>query len=262
MKVGAIQLSAILASLLLSAGLVLRISSTLTPLAPETRDNLAAEQALQIKDGAFGVPLFDDQLIAPGETLDRCITIRAVGTRTPDQVEFEAVGSVDPALAPWLRLEVARGPALGDGRSCAGFSQTEELLAGSSQQVLTALDSGVAWTPRPLEQVPGGHGVSYRVRAHLLEAAPDEIQGTEAGFDLTWKSPFDPTGEGWLERFLAIAIRFSEDSIIPMLAILALGILFLGIQDRLDVATPRLSEAALFDDIIEFEDRVDPDPET
>lgn len=256
MKLGAIQLSAMLAALLLSAGLVLRISATLSPVAPETRNDTAARQAIQVRDGANGVTLFEGVALAPGQPEERCVTVRATGTRTPEHVLMEATSRIDPALAPWLHLDVARGPALGDGRACDGFRAEQAVLNGNADEVLLALGDGVRWEPRPAEAIPGGHGVSYRLRATLLADAPNDIQGTTSEFDLRWATTFDPAGAGLLGRTLALALRFTEDSMIPMLAILALAILYLGIQDRLDTATPRLAQAALFDEVVEFRDGV------
>ena len=181
----------------------------------------------------------------------------ATGSRTPDEIIMEAASAIDPALAPWVRLDVARGPALGNGRQCDGFVATEAVVAGTYTDVMTSLDQGFAWVPAVGEEIPGGHAVTYRIRAELLPDTPNEIQGARANFDLVWATQFDPTGQNLLERALAVIVRFSEDSIVPMLVIVALAILFLGIQDRLDVATPRLSKAALFDEFVEFEDRSD-----
>lgn len=257
MRLGAIQLSAMLAALLLATGLVVRISATLSPVAPETRDDTAAKKAIELRDGAYGVALFDGIQLAPGQPHDRCITVRATGTRTPERVVMEATSSIDPALAPWLDLEISRGQAIGDGRSCEGWTGGETILQGGAEQVLAALERGVDWQPTPSQAIPGGHGVTYRLRAMLLPETPNAIQGAATEFDLVWSAPFDPAGSGLLGRSLALALRFTEDSMVPMLAILALAILFLGIQDRLDTATPRLSEAALFDDIVEFRERAD-----
>ncbi len=255
MKLGVIQLSALLASLLLSAGLVLRISATLTPIAPETRSDTAATRAIQLRDGAAGMTLFDAVGLAPGQSESRCVTVRATGTRTPERVVMDATSRIDPALAPWLHLEVARGAPLGDGRSCDGFEPVEQVLNGRVDRVMESLQRGVEWRPASSEEIPGGHGTSYRLTATLLPDAPDAIQGTTMGFDLLWSTSFDPAGRGLLARGLALAVRFTEDSMIPMLAMLALAILFLGIQDRMDTATPRLSRAALFDDVVEFRER-------
>lgn len=106
MKLGAIQLSAMLAALLLSTGLVLRISATLIPVAPETRTDTAAQRAIEVRDSAGGVTLFDGVPLAPGESIARCITIRATGTRVPDLVTMTATSDVDPSLVPWLRLSL------------------------------------------------------------------------------------------------------------------------------------------------------------
>lgn len=256
MRFGAIQLSAMLAALVLSAGLVLRISTTLTAVAPETRSDTAAKAAIQIRDDRNGVTMFQGVDLAPGTGHERCITIRATGSRTPDEIVLAAVSSIDPALAPWVQLEVARGPVLADDSgACDGFVTGETVAAGPFTSVMDQLDRGRPWIPSPTDVIPGGHAATYRVTATLLEETPNEIQGARANFDLLWASDFDPTGQNLLERTLALAVRFTEDSIVPMLAIIALAILFLGIQDRLDVATPRLSKAALFDEIIEFEDR-------
>ena len=261
MRIGAIQLSALLAALLLSGGLVLRISSTLSPVAPETRTDTAAERAIELRDGAGGVTLFEDVALAPGESAERCVTVRATGTRVPDGVQLTASSRIDPALAPWLQVDVTRGPALGDGRSCDGFRSQHPLVSGQAEPVLASLDRGVVWTPVASERIPAfpGHATSYRVVATLLPDAPDAIQGTDLSFDLEWSTTFDRTGTGLLDRGLALVVRFTEDSMIPMLAILALAILFLGMQDRLDTATPRLSQAALFDDLVEFDERVPAD---
>lgn len=255
MRLGVIQLSAMLAALLLSAGLVLRISATLTPIAPETRSDTAATRAIQLRDGAAGMTLFDEVGLAPGESASRCVTVRATGTRTPEVVVMDATSRIDPALAPWLHLDVVRGAALGDGRSCDGFQSAASILDGRADRVMEALAGGVEWRPSPAEEIPGGHGTSYRLTATLLPDAPDAIQGTGMEFDLLWSTDYDPAGRGLLARGLALAIRFTEDSMIPMLAMLALAILFLGIQDRLDTATPRLSQAVLFDEVVEFRER-------
>lgn len=255
MRFGAIQFAAMLAALVLSAGLVLRISTTLTAVSPETRSDTAARAAIQIRDDRNGVTMFDGVDLAPGTTQQRCITIRATGSRTPDEIVLEAVSAIDPALAPWVRLEVARGAALTDTDDCAAFVTSQTVALGPYVDVMDQLDRGRAWTPGLGEQIPGGHAVTYRIAATLLEDTPNEIQGARANFDLVWATQFDPAGQNLLERTFALLIRFTEDSIVPMLAIIALAILFLGIQDRLDVATPRLSKAALFDEIIEFEDR-------
>ena len=150
---------------------------------------------------------------------------------------------------------MARGPALGSGRQCDGFVPDETVAAGPYSDVMDAMDQGFAWIPAVGQEIPGGHAVTYRIRAQLLPETPNEIQGARANFDLVWATQFDPTGQNLLERARALIVRFSEDSIVPMLGIIALAILFLGIQDRLDVATPRLSKAALFDEFVEFEDR-------
>lgn len=255
MRLGAIQVSAALAALVLSAGLVLRISTTLTAVSPETRSDTAARAAIQVRDGLGGVAMFEGVDLAPGTWAERCITVLATGSRTPDEVVMEATSAVDPALAPWVRLDVARGPALGNGRECDGFVTTETVAAGPYLDVMDSMDQGFAWVPAAGEEIPGGHAVTYRIRAELLPETPNQIQGARANFDLVWATQFDPTGQTLLERALAFIVRFSEDSMVPMLVIVALAILFLGIQDRLDVATPRLSKAALFDEFVEFEDR-------
>lgn len=254
MRVGAIQLSAMLAALLLSAGLVLRISATLTPVAPETRSDTAAVKAIQLRDGANGVTLFDGVGLAPGTSAQRCITVRATGTRTPDEVRMLATSTIDPLLAPWLQLELHEGPALGDGRRCDGFVPDDLLVGGRAAEFASVLGEGLPWEPLPNQEVPGGHGVGYRFTATLDPATPNEVQGTSMAFDLVWTTSFDAAGTSVLDRGLALAIRFTEDSMLPMLGILALAILYLGIQDRLDTATPRLSQAALFEDVVEFQD--------
>lgn len=261
MRINPIQLSAMVAALLLATGLVLRISATLTPVAPETRSDTAARQALTLRDGAFGVALFEQVQLAPGEFQDRCVTVSATGTRVPDEVRMLADSTVDDGLAPWLRFEITRGAEIGEGRQCEGYEPRTTVLAGGARSVMAALRDGVGWTPAPEERIPGGHAVTYRLRASLSPDTPNEVQGSGASFDLAWASDFDPTGETLLERALAVLIRFTEDSMIPMLAILALGILFLGIQDRLDVATPRLDDAALFNDVVRFEPLGDGGPE-
>lgn len=252
MKIGAIQLSAMLAALLLSAGLVLRISATLIPVAPETRTDTAARRAIEVRDSAAGVLLFDGVPLAPGQSAERCITVRATGTRVPDSVRMTAVGDIDPMLVEWLDLDLSRGPALNQTRTCEGFTETEVLVRGAAMTTLQTLADGLPWVPAPDEAVPGGHGTSYRIAATLDPEAPNEIQGARMRFDLNWGTTFDRAGSGLFDQGLALAVRFTEDSMIPMLAVLALAILFLGIQDRLDTATPRLNKAALFDDVIEF----------
>lgn len=251
---GAIQLSAMLAALLLSAGLVLRISATLIPVAPETRTDTAAGRAIEVRDSAAGVVLFENLPLAPGETATRCITVRATGTRVPDAVRMTAVSEVDPMLVQWLDLDVSRGRALDQTRTCEGFSEREVLVRGGAATTMATLADGLPWVPAPEEEVPGGHGTSYRIAATLDPDAPNEIQGARMRFDLHWGTSFERAGSGLFDQGLALAVRFTEDSMIPMLAVLALAILFLGIQDRLDTATPRLNKAALFDEVIEFGD--------
>lgn len=255
MRFGAVQLSAVLAALVLSIGMVVRISTTLTAVSPETRSDTAASAAIQIRDGLNGVAMFDGVDLAPGATAERCITIRATGSRTPEQIRMEAASSIDPAFEPWLRVQVDRGPPLGQGRDCDGFASDETLAAGPYRDVMHELDAGLDWAPATSPEIPGGHAASFRVRVTLLEDTPNEIQGARTTFDLVWASDFDQAGQSFLDRLLALVVRFTEDSFLPMLAIVALAILFLGIQDRLDVATPRLSKAALFEEIVPFEDR-------
>jgi hypothetical protein len=254
MKMGAIQLSAMLAALLLSAGLVLRISATLIPVAPETRTDTAAMRAIEVRDSAGGVVLFEGVPLAPGETASRCITVRATGTRVPDAVRMSAAGDIDPMLLTWLDLDLSRGPALDQTRSCDGFREDEVLVRGDAATTMRTLAEGLSWVPSPHEAVPGGHGTSYRIAATLDPEAPNTIQGAQMEFDLTWGTSFDRAGSGLFDQGLALAVRFTEDSMIPMLAVLALAILFLGIQDRLDTATPRLNKAVLFDEVVEFGD--------
>lgn len=251
-SIGPVQLAAMLAGLLLATGMVLRISTTLSPIAPETRTDIAAERAIQLRDGALQVTLFPDVALAPGESASRCITVSATGTRVPEEVRMVAASVLDERLGEWLRLDISRGPQIGNGRFCNGFVPTELVLSGTAAELVPVLDAGVPWVPAAGEEIPGGHATTYQLIATLLEDAPDSVQGASLAFDLAWESEFDAVARGALAQSFALAVRFTEDSMIPMLAILSLAILFLGIQDRLDTSTPRLARAALFEETVEF----------
>ena len=86
MRFGAIQVSAALAALVLSAGLVLRISTTLTAVSPETRSDTAARAAIQIRDNLGGVAMFENVDLAPGtaaEPIDAKVAVAIMPNWAP-----------------------------------------------------------------------------------------------------------------------------------------------------------------------------------
>lgn len=250
LRIGSIQVAAMLAALLLSAGLVMRISATLSPVAPETRTGTAAERAIEVRNDLAGQTMFEGVALAPGESVRRCITVSATGTRVPERVIMQTTDSLDAGLGPWLHMDVVRGT--GTGLDCAAFEPDSVVLSGPAIGVVQALDRGMPWTPAVSEVVPGGHATTYAFVAKLAPDAPNEVMGRRLAFDLAWSTYFEATGGSVFERTFALAVRFTQDSMIPMLFILSIAIMFLGIQNRLDGATPELTHAALSDDVITF----------
>lgn len=250
-RVSSLRVAAAIAGLVLSLGLVVRLSVALSPLSPETRSEDAASRAIVLRDDADGRALFDDVDLAPGEQARRCVQLFSDGTRRPSEVVLDVTSRIDPGVTDDLTAVVERG----DG-DCADLGRTVLVARGPAADVLAGLDEmPAAWVPLDEEAGPNGWSTTYRFTIALDGAAADEVQGAGIAFGLQWSTAFRAAGDGPVDTALALLVRTTEDTVIPILLILSLAVLFLGLQERLDRNASKLAHADTVDQLVPFRRR-------
>lgn len=181
----AIQLSAFALSFTLVALLVVSGSHAAFVDQSENVANHATSSSVDLTDDAGGTAMFpNEQGLAPGTPVERCITVTYAGTIDPRPVRMYSA-SISGALAPYLNLTVQVGPSIGAGSgSCAGFSASGTVYSGTLSGFAAAhpdFDSGVtAWDP-------AGAGEARTFRFQLEVQDDPAASGQSATFGFTWE---------------------------------------------------------------------------
>jgi hypothetical protein len=231
-----VRFTAMVAALLLTSGIVIRLSAAMSSLSPQARQELAGTSELILRDDAAGVPMFSQVVLQPGEPVVRCIGVSVLAASTPAPVRLGLSGATgDPALTSATRLTVERGHAE-PGAGCDGFVARETVATGTLADLNGAAAAPV-WSP-----AAGEARAVYRITAELTDAS-DELQGLAVGgLTFTWDSGVGVAARGeLLQKALLLAASVAQNAILPLLLMLTFAILFLGVQDRIDRHDPKLA---------------------
>ena len=181
----AIQLSAFALSFTLVALLVVSGSHAAFVDQSENVANHVTSSSVDLTDNAGGTAMFvNEQGLAPGSPVERCITVTYAGNIDPQPVRMYSAASSGP-LAAYLDLTVQVGAATGSsGGSCAGFSAGGTVYTGTLSGFAAAhptFDTGVtAWDP-------GGAGEARTFRFQLEVQDDPAASGATASFGFTWE---------------------------------------------------------------------------
>jgi hypothetical protein len=181
----AIQLSAFALSFTLVALLVVSSSHAAFVDQSENVLNHVTSTDVDLSDDAAGTAMFpDEQGLAPGTPVERCIQVAYKGNIDPRAVLLYAAGS-SGALAPYLQLTVEMGAATGASfGSCAGFTADRVLYTGTLAGFTSAhadYSSGLpTWDPT-------GTGESRSFRFRLSVVDDPAASGISATFGFTWE---------------------------------------------------------------------------
>lgn len=193
-------------------------------------------------------PLFDDVELFPGERSSACLTIEHRGDVGLDAVLLQLADVTGPEpLLRALRLEVARGA--GAARGCEGF-RADEVIEGPLRD-LTGAPAPTSWSSWVPED---GEEAVFRLTLSLAEDAADALQGATATSGFQWTATARPSGGGFAERLGLLLSAVARDALLPLLLLVVLGVLFLGIQDRIDRQDPKLALAAVVEEPDSFMD--------
>jgi hypothetical protein len=243
-----LQVVGALAALLFVGALVLRASvglhvdvdgDRIIGVDPETGEVLGG--AVQLIPSA-NQPLFDDVRLLPGEQASACLRIEHRGEVRLDAVRLQLADIAGPeALLRALRLEVARSD--GTERRCEDL-EVDEVIEGPLRELTDPTDRST-WS----NWVPGdGESATFRFTISLAEGVADALQGATATSDFQWTATARPTGGSLAERLVMLLMAVARDALLPILLLVVLGVLFLGIQDRIDRQDPKLALAAVVEE--------------
>lgn len=243
----AMRIAAMLAALLLTAGLVTRFTVLLTSYSPDVRDRVAPDGALTLSLDRDD-PLHQEVGWTPGASRTVCTVVRTGGDADPESIGLHLAGGVgDPALLAATRLlvESGSGPATPAAPgSCEGFRRTATVLDTSLADALARHGSAADATHTP----DPGSGVTatwIRSTAWLPIGTTDVAQGSRVeDVDLVLTVLAEPRRAPWLETSLLVLGAFAQDSLLPLLVALAACVLFLGVQGRIDRREVKLIGAA------------------
>lgn len=181
------------------------------------------------------VPLFDDVLIAPGQSTSSCVTVEtSASSRTNDpRVWFDVAG--ESALAEHLIVDVVSGTSSRD--ACVGG----EIVATGRLSALLGEDS--RWSVDA--PTAGLDQRWYRLDVRMAKDAPNELMGARVtGVSVRWAAEIaEASTRSLVERTTVFATGVAERSVIPLLIALAASIGFAGIQSRIDRDDPKLAYA-------------------
>ena len=248
-----IRVTAALAAVLLTAGLVVRLSVSLTSFSPRVREQLSTTGEVRMTSNAVATPLFARVVLAPGEQVETCVRVVVDSSVDPDPVTLHVDGRTDwPQLARYVVLRVEEGSRRGDGtrrqqvsRDCDGFQPDDELVSTSLSDALARF--GPSATPlQRWDPAPGSAARWYRVGLQLAADAPAAVQAQRIdALRFTWTATAVPARAAWVDASLLLASSLAEHSLVPLLVMLAAAILFIGVQDRIDRHDPKLALAAV-----------------
>ncbi len=204
-------------------------------------------------------PLFDAAQLSPGEPVRRCVTLRYVGPRAGTFVRFGISGARGTLLAD-MTLQVAEGSGGGLDGSCRTFSGS--VLYSGPFTAMVSSGSGAPlrtrWDPAVAPQR------TFEITVSVLDTPL--AMGRTASADLQWVLPPMPaavpgrpgspmvagrsTASGGLLSLstleaLGRGLARNADFAVPLLALI---VIFLITQDRLDRADPKLMLANLASD--------------
>lgn len=261
LQVGALRglrIAAGLAALLLVGGLILRGSMGLSRQEPERIVRTDPVTGAIETDGDIALtadadrPLFDDVHLAPGETVQACVRVDYRGDVDPDAIVLNLAGiSGSRDLADRLQVAVQRGGIADPAAGCGGFVAREVVATGP----LTALadharDTATGW--RGWDPTSGEASTWYRVAVTLDEELAPDLQGARTGTGFVWSAVASPTSTSVAHKVAVLVGTVVRDAFLPMLLLLAVTILFLGIQDRIDRRDPKLALAPVTTEPLDF----------
>ncbi len=250
-----------LAALLLTAGLVVRLSVSLTSLSPTARDEAGTSGELALTSNAKGIPLFVAETLAPGEVAATCVKVAVDSPVDPEPVTLHVEGPAAPGpLTRHVILTVEEGARLHDdattaeaaARDCAGFRTEHHLSEGPLADAL----AGPGWSTgslRPWDPRPGSAAKWYRIGLRLASDAPAGVMGQRIdGLRFVWSTTAATQRAGWVDGSLLLAGSLAEHSLVPLLVMLCTAILFIGVQDRIDRHDPKLATAPISSEPLVF----------
>jgi hypothetical protein len=237
-----LQVVGALAALLLTVGMIVRASVGLYSTGDESIVEVDPVTGEVVGGGVILVPgtqakLFEDVELLPGQPVASCLRIEHRGDVRLDAVALrvsDVVGS--PALLRALDLQVERGVAPAGG--CDGFTpETATSVPLAAVGTGTVSGEWSEWSP------VDGEVADYRFTLTLAEGISDELQGEAASTSFTWVATADPVGGDLLSRLLLLLAAVAREALLPLLLLIVVGVLFLGIQDRIDRQDPKLALA-------------------
>jgi hypothetical protein len=147
----------------------------------------------------------DEELLVPGSSGSRCITVKYTGSvptaDTGVRMYGKVTGGYDPlAAALEVTVEIS-GPGATSSSNCAGFvaapgsftSRFKTFPANytSGLRDLNAADSVPDWRPSATTDLSRVYRISYSLPA--ATANPDDLQGKSVTMTFTWEAQSDDT---------------------------------------------------------------------
>lgn len=242
-----------LAGLVLVTGMVVRLSVPLSSRSSGARAALGDVAEVEVHADRTA-PLFDRAVLVPGRPSSSCLTVRTEGIGDPDPltVEIESAAA-GPALASatWVTVEHGRSTA---AEGCDGFTPVG-VVAADTLAALLADHGGPGGAPLPsVDPRPGIAETTFRITLLLDVDAPPSVAGAAVeGLDLRWRTAVaEPSEEPLATQALLVLGGVAEHSVVPLMALLSIGLVFLGVQDRIDRRDPKLAAAPVVRGHIEF----------
>lgn len=257
-------LTALLAGLVLASAWVVRLSTGLEPDSGVAARAVTGDEdaTVSLVDAAGGVPLFDDVVLAPGDSVTRCLEVEAaaVGDPSPVVLHLDAPGA-DPLLAQHLFVDVSGGATVRGRAACtagAADASRQETLAVLLEELAPG---GEGWSVGDPE--PGLSGWWYRFDVTFDEAAPQAALGA-AIEDLSIRLSTDvvpPRLRLLEERTRLFVAGVQEDAAVPLVLLAVTTLLFLGIHRHIDALDPKLALAPVDRSMVPFPSRLGADVE-
>jgi hypothetical protein len=248
---------AVAAALLLASAWVGRLSSGLQEVSTSARHGVigvtGVDEDVVLTTDAGTVPMLDDVVLDPGEEVVHCVGVEARTLADPEPVVLHLDGRSSP-LAAHLEVEIASGELLGD-TDCPERVPTA-VTGGSLATILNRLGpDGPGWTVA--DPAAGITRWWFRVRAVLDADTPSELQSAVVeDVTLRWSTATGELRASTLEeRTERFVIGVTEDAALPLVLMVVAGLLFLGVQDRIDAHDPKLALAPVDRRTVGFTDR-------
>ena len=182
----AISIGAGLISLLLVTLLVTRASNAAFTDTTENVGSSFSAGSIALVDDDSGSAMFTAGALAPGNTLQECITVTSQGTvADPAEVRLYSGGQTDGGLATHLDVTIEEGTG-GSSAACGAFSPSSTIYTGTLAAFDTTHSSygtgaGV-WDPSSTPD-----SITYRFTVTLGNDTPNSAQGADAVAAFTWE---------------------------------------------------------------------------